>query len=84
MVNPYSAFDAMQARLRVAAELYGLEDALFQVFIAPIRSIIVSCPGAHGRRPVGSFHRLPGAAQRRRVAPPREASVMTPSSPWTR
>jgi glutamate dehydrogenase (NAD(P)+) len=34
----------MQARLRVAAELYGLEDALFQVFIAPIRSIIVSCP----------------------------------------
>jgi glutamate dehydrogenase (NAD(P)+) len=44
MVNPYSAFDAMQARLRVAAELYGLEDALFQVFIAPIRSLVVSCP----------------------------------------
>jgi glutamate dehydrogenase (NAD(P)+) len=44
MVNPYSAFNAMQARLRVAAELYGLEDALFQVFIAPKRSIIVSCP----------------------------------------
>jgi glutamate dehydrogenase (NAD(P)+) len=34
----------MQARLRVAAGLYGLEDALFQVFIAPTRSIIVSCP----------------------------------------
>jgi len=44
MHNQHSAFDAMQARLRVAAELYGLEDALFQVFIAPIRSIIVSCP----------------------------------------
>jgi len=44
MLNQHSAFDAMQARLRVAAELYGLEDALFQVFIAPIRSIIVSCP----------------------------------------
>jgi glutamate dehydrogenase (NAD(P)+) len=44
MLNQHSAFDAMQARLRVAAELYGLEDALFQVFIAPSRSIIVSCP----------------------------------------
>jgi glutamate dehydrogenase (NAD(P)+) len=44
MLNQHSAFDAMQARLRVAAGLYGLEDALFQVFIAPIRSIIVSCP----------------------------------------
>jgi len=44
MSNQHNAFDAMQARLRVAAELYGLEDALFRVFIAPIRSIIVSCP----------------------------------------
>ena len=44
MVAQHSAFDAMQARLRVAAELYGLEDTLFRVFIAPIRSIIVSCP----------------------------------------
>jgi glutamate dehydrogenase (NAD(P)+) len=44
MHSQHSAFDAMQVRLRVAAELYGLEDALFQVFIAPIRSIIVSCP----------------------------------------
>jgi glutamate dehydrogenase (NAD(P)+) len=44
MLTQHSAFDAMQTRLRVAAELYGLEDALFKVFIAPIRSIIVSCP----------------------------------------
>jgi glutamate dehydrogenase (NAD(P)+) len=44
MLNPHSAFDAMQSRLRVAAELYGLEEALFKVFIAPSRSIIVSCP----------------------------------------
>jgi len=44
MLSQHSAFDAMQARLRVAAELYGLEDALFQVFMTPIRSIIVSCP----------------------------------------
>jgi glutamate dehydrogenase (NAD(P)+) len=44
MLTQHSAFDAMQTRLRVAAELYGLEDALFRVFIAPIRSIIVSCP----------------------------------------
>ena len=44
MLNQYSAFDAMQARLRVAAELYGLEDAFFQVFIAPTRSIIVNLP----------------------------------------
>lgn len=39
-----SAFDAMQARLRTAAELYGLEDALFKVFMAPMRSVIVSLP----------------------------------------
>jgi glutamate dehydrogenase (NAD(P)+) len=44
MVNQHSAFDAMQSRLRVASELYGLEDKLFRVFIAPARSIIVSCP----------------------------------------
>jgi glutamate dehydrogenase (NAD(P)+) len=44
MLSQHSAFDAMQARLRVAAELYGLEDALFQVFMTPMRSIIVSCP----------------------------------------
>jgi glutamate dehydrogenase (NAD(P)+) len=43
-IHSHSAFDAMQARLRMAAGLYGLEDALFQVFIAPIRSIIVSLP----------------------------------------
>jgi glutamate dehydrogenase (NAD(P)+) len=44
MSNQHNAFDAMQARLRSAAELYGLEDALFRVFIQPSRSIIVSCP----------------------------------------
>jgi len=44
MLTQHSAFDAMQARLRVAAELYGLEDALFKVFIQPKRSIIVSLP----------------------------------------
>ena len=44
MAIQHSAFDAMQTRLRVAAELYGLEDKLFRVFIAPVRSIIVSCP----------------------------------------
>ena len=44
MVVQHNAFDAMQTRLRVAAELYGLEDKLFRVFIAPIRSIIVSLP----------------------------------------
>jgi glutamate dehydrogenase (NAD(P)+) len=30
--------------LRKAAELYGLEEALFKVFMAPIRSVIVSLP----------------------------------------
>ncbi|HLO66695.1 MAG TPA: Glu/Leu/Phe/Val dehydrogenase [Holophaga sp.] len=44
MQNAHNAFDAMSSRLRVAAELYGLEEALFKVFITPIRSIIVSCP----------------------------------------
>ncbi|WP_005037942.1 Glu/Leu/Phe/Val family dehydrogenase [Holophaga foetida] len=44
MPAPHSAFDAMQARLRAAAELYGLEEALFKVFITPMRSVIVSLP----------------------------------------
>jgi glutamate dehydrogenase (NAD(P)+) len=44
MPTQHSAFDAMQVRLRTAAELYGLEDALFKVFIAPMRSVIVSLP----------------------------------------
>jgi glutamate dehydrogenase (NAD(P)+) len=37
-------FEAMQARLRVAAQLFGLEDALFKVFMAPSRAMIVSLP----------------------------------------
>ena len=40
-INPY---EAMQASLRVASELYGLDDALFKVFMAPTRSMIVSLP----------------------------------------
>ena len=44
MVAQHSAFEAMQSRLKVAAELYGLEDALFKVFVAPIRSVVVSLP----------------------------------------
>jgi glutamate dehydrogenase (NAD(P)+) len=40
----HSPFEAMQARLRVASELYGLDDALFKVFMAPVRSMIVSLP----------------------------------------
>jgi glutamate dehydrogenase (NAD(P)+) len=44
-MNPkHSAFDSMQARLRLAAELYGLEETLFKVFIQPLRSVIVSLP----------------------------------------
>ena len=39
-----SPFEAMQARLRVASELYGLDDTLFKVFMAPVRSMIVSLP----------------------------------------
>jgi glutamate dehydrogenase (NAD(P)+) len=39
-----NAFEAMQARLRVASQLYGLDDALFKVFMAPNRSMIVSLP----------------------------------------
>ncbi|MDR3683175.1 MAG: Glu/Leu/Phe/Val dehydrogenase dimerization domain-containing protein, partial [Geothrix sp.] len=41
LINPY---EAMQARLRVAAQLYGLDDALFKVFMATNRSMIVSLP----------------------------------------
>jgi len=44
MTAQHSAFDAMQARLRTAAELFGLEDALFKVFIMPMRSVTVSLP----------------------------------------
>ena len=40
-INPY---EAMQARLRVAAQLYGLDDALFKVFMATNRCMIVSLP----------------------------------------
>jgi len=44
MSEQHNPFEAMQARLRVAAQLYGLEDALFKVFMAPSRSMIVSLP----------------------------------------
>jgi glutamate dehydrogenase (NAD(P)+) len=44
MSDQHNPFEAMQVRLRVAAELYGLEDALFKVFMAPNRSMIVSLP----------------------------------------
>ena len=44
MLSTHSAFDAMQARLKIAAELYGLEETLFKVFIQPLRSVIVSLP----------------------------------------
>jgi len=44
MPAQHSAFDAMQTRLKAAAELYGLEEALFKVFIKPARSVIVSLP----------------------------------------
>ena len=40
-MNPY---EAMQTRLRMAAQLYGLDDALFKVFMATNRSMIVSLP----------------------------------------
>ena len=43
-VHANNPFEAMQARLRVAAQLYGLEDALFKVFMLPSRSMIVSLP----------------------------------------
>ncbi len=44
IIDHTNAFEAMQARLRVASELYGLDDALFKVFMAPNRSMIVSLP----------------------------------------
>lgn len=44
LIHCTNIFKAMQIRLRLAAELYGLEDALFKILVAPIRSIIVSCP----------------------------------------
>ncbi len=40
-LNP---FEMMQARLRTAAELFGLDDTLFKVFMAPSRTMIVSLP----------------------------------------
>lgn len=44
MLSQTTAFDAMQARLRAAAELYGLEDAVFKVLLTPNRCVIVSLP----------------------------------------
>ncbi len=44
MYSQYNAFDAMTARLRVAADLFGLEDRLFKVLVAPTRQLIVSLP----------------------------------------
>ena len=44
MIENNNPFEAMQARLRVAAELYGLDETLFKVFMAPVRSMIVSLP----------------------------------------
>lgn len=44
MLSQTTAFDAMQARLRVAAELFGLEDAVFKVLLTPNRCVIVSLP----------------------------------------
>ncbi len=43
-VHSHNPFEAMQARLRAAAQIYGLEDTLFKVFMAPTRSMIVSLP----------------------------------------
>ena len=44
MLEINNPFEAMQARLRVASELYGLDETLFKVFMAPVRSMIVSLP----------------------------------------
>jgi glutamate dehydrogenase (NAD(P)+) len=44
MYENHNPFEAMQARLQVASELYGLDDTLFKVFMAPVRSMIVSLP----------------------------------------
>ena len=43
-IHSHNPFEAMQARLRAAAHIYGLNDTLFQVFMAPTRSMIVSLP----------------------------------------
>ena len=43
-VHHHNPFEAMQARLRSAAQIYGLNDTLFKVFMAPTRSMIVSLP----------------------------------------
>ncbi|MBL0312412.1 MAG: Glu/Leu/Phe/Val dehydrogenase [Holophagaceae bacterium] len=43
-IHSHNPFEAMQARLRAAAQIYGLDDTLFQVFMAPTRSMIVSLP----------------------------------------
>ena len=43
-IHSHNPFEAMQARLRAASHLYGLDDTLFQVFMAPTRSMIVSLP----------------------------------------
>jgi glutamate dehydrogenase (NAD(P)+) len=44
MQTPHNAFEAMVVRLRVAAELYGLEDPLFKVYMMPMRQVVVSLP----------------------------------------
>ena len=46
MPNPITttAYESMQARLKTAAELYGLDEALFKVFMAPTRCVTVSLP----------------------------------------
>ena len=44
MNENHNPFEAMQARLQVASELYGLDETLFKVFMAPVRSMIVSLP----------------------------------------
>jgi glutamate dehydrogenase (NAD(P)+) len=44
MLTETGVFGSTQARLRLAAELYGLEDALLKILIVPMRSIVVRCP----------------------------------------
>jgi len=44
MLTKASVSDTTQIRLRLAAELYGLEEALLKILIVPIRSIVVNCP----------------------------------------
>ncbi len=44
MHGQHTAFESMVARLRVAAELYGLEDTLFKVYMSPMREVAVSLP----------------------------------------